>query len=92
MTVKLKKEGEKFIIKVEDTGIGIPKERLPMIFDNIFERTEGAKEAFVLGKGIGLYLSSRIIKAHNGKILAKSEGEGKGSIFVIELPVEKQYN
>ena len=60
------------------------------LFDSTFERTDEAKKTFVSGRGIGLYLSNQIIKAHNGKIWAESEGEGKGSTFNIELPVKQE--
>ena len=53
----------------------------------MFERTEDAKRTTSMGKGIGLPLSTEIIRNHNGKIWAESEGEGKGSTFYIELPV-----
>ena len=43
---------------------------------------------FVTGRGIGLYISAQIIRAHGGKIWAESEGVGKGSTFFIELPYE----
>ncbi|MEK7659031.1 MAG: HAMP domain-containing sensor histidine kinase, partial [Patescibacteria group bacterium] len=82
-------QGKKVKIEIKDTGMGIAKERLPKLFDSTFERTEEAKKTFVTGRGIGLYLSSQIIKAHNGKIWAESEGEGKGSTFYIELPLAK---
>lgn len=78
---------DKILIMVQDTGIGIPKEKIATLFDTAFERGEKAKKTFATGRGIGLYLSSQIIKAHDGKIWAESEGEGKGSTFFIELPV-----
>jgi len=91
ITVKLKSEGAKGYpkvkIEIKDTGMGISKERLPKLFDNILERTEAAKKSFNAGRGVGLYLSSQIIKAHNGRVWAESEGEGKGSTFTIELPI-----
>lgn len=88
--VKIKMGVNNDIVRVEikDTGMGIPKERLPKLFDIIFERTDEAKRSFATGRGIGLYLSSQVIKAHNGKIWVESEGEGKGSTFFIELPIE----
>ena len=89
VTVSLKADGGKVKIGIKDTGAGISKERLPKLFDSIFERTDESKKAFAIGRGVGLYLSSQIIKAHNGKIWAESEGEGKGSIFNIELPVKQ---
>jgi len=77
------------IIAVKDTGIGIAPENTKSLFGKTFERGEIAKKTFVTGRGIGLYISSQIIKAHNGKIWAESQGEGKGSTFFIELPLEK---
>ena len=74
------------LIKISDTGIGMSSERLKTLFTQMFERDEKAKET-ASGKGAGLYLATQVIKAHNGKIWAESEGEGKGSIFYIELPL-----
>ena len=84
--IQVKNDGGIKII-VSDTGIGIPKEKITSLFDSAFERGEQAKNTFAAGRGIGLYLSSQIIKAHNGKVWAESEGEGKGSTFHIELPL-----
>ena len=86
--MSLKVLPDKVRIEIKDTGMGISKERLPKLFDITFDRTDEAKKNFATGRGIGLYLSSQVIKAHNGKIWAESEGEGKGSTFNIELPVE----
>jgi len=77
----------KLRIVVKDTGMGIAKEGLKTLFQRTFERGKEAKEVFATGRGIGLYITYQIIKAHNGKIWAESEGEGKGSTFYIELPV-----
>jgi len=90
ITIKLGVVDGMVKVEIKDTGIGISKERLPKLFDITFERTEEAKKTFATGRGIGLYLSSQVIKAHNGKIWAESEGEGKGSTFHIELPVEQR--
>ncbi|KKQ18595.1 MAG: Multi-sensor signal transduction histidine kinase [Berkelbacteria bacterium GW2011_GWA1_36_9] len=81
------KNSKSIFISVKDTGIGIPPEKIKNLFDNMFQRTEQAQRTTAIGKGIGLYLSSQIIKAHNGKVWAESEGEGKGSTFHIELPI-----
>ncbi len=75
------------MIEVRDTGIGIDSDKLKTLFDTQFERSEEAQKMTSMGKGIGLYLSGQIIKAHNGKVWAESEGEGKGSTFYIELPI-----
>ena len=69
--------------------MGISQDRMEKLFDMTFERSAEAKKSFTSGRGIGLYLSSQVIKAHNGRVWAESEGEGKGSTFYIELPIEK---
>lgn len=72
-------------IIISDTGIGIPKEEIADLFENIFNRGEKAKRLDNIGSGIGLYLSGQIIKAHKGRIWVDS---GKsGSTFYIELPL-----
>lgn len=87
VNMSLKIGNKKVKIMIQDTGMGIAKERMPKLFNSAFERVEAVKEDFSSGHGIGLYLASQIIQAHNGKIWADSEGEGKGSTFHIELPI-----
>lgn len=81
---------DKIIIGVKDTGIGIPPEKIKTLFETQFDRSEQAKKT-AEGKGVGLYLASQIIKYHEGKIWAESEGEGKGSTFYVELPIDKAF-
>jgi signal transduction histidine kinase len=71
---------------VKDTGIGVAPDKIKTLFNSQFERSEQAQKMTSFGRGIGLYLSSNIIKAHNGKIWVKSQGLDKGSTFCIELP------
>lgn len=85
--VTLKTENNKLLILVKDTGMGIPKELIPNLFNQTFRRSEQAQKVFAVGKGVGLFLSSKIVEGHKGKIWAESEGEGKGSTFHIELPM-----
>jgi PAS domain S-box-containing protein len=79
-------EGAQVAIRVKDSGIGIPSEMLPHIFgmftqvDRSLERAEG-------GLGIGLTLVQRLVELHRGTVKAYSEGAGKGSEFVVRLPV-----
>ncbi len=87
VSVKIRRSGSDILIEVKDTGIGISKVHLQNLFGNIFERGEEAKKTFTTGRGIGLYLAAQIIQAHNGKIWAESEGEGKGATFFIQLPM-----
>lgn len=77
-------ENEKSIkFEVKDTGMGIPSEDLPLIFDE-FYKIEADTE---YGTGLGLYLSKKIIEMHGGYITVESE-IGKGSNFIFEIPVE----
>lgn len=78
ISLTAKHDGENIEIAVVDTGIGIPPENLP----NIFERFYKIEDS---GNGIGLHLCRQIIEAHSGTIIALSE-PGKGSRFVIHLP------
>jgi CheY-like chemotaxis protein len=71
---------------VRDTGIGIDKEALPYIFD-MFYQGRSAIERFESGLGIGLSLVRNLVGLHGGTIEAKSDGPGKGSEFVVTLPL-----
>jgi signal transduction histidine kinase len=81
-------EKKRILFWVKDSGIGIPKEELPLIGQIPFERGKEAKKLSLLGKGLGVYLSRLIIEAHQGKLWAESEGLGKGATFYVELPIE----
>ena len=74
----------RFILTVEDTGIGISKDILPRLFQK-FSRADNANMTNIKGTGLGLYVAKDILEAHGGKIEAESKGEGKGSKFIIEL-------
>jgi len=88
VTVKLKKINNKIQIIIKDTGVGISKEQQDELFTRLFERGEHTQKLFATGKGIGLYITAKIVEEHNGKIWAESAGEGKGSTFYIELPIK----
>jgi len=81
-------ENGHILIAVKDTGIGIEKDGQKDIFSKTFQRDDQSWKINAAGKGIGLYLSSQIIQAHNGKIWVESEGKDKGSNFYIELPIK----
>lgn len=88
VTVSLKEVGNKVRVVVKDTGVGISKEDKDKLFGKLFERGEQAQKIFSTGRGIGLYITFKIVEGHNGKIWVESEGEGKGSSFFIELPIK----
>jgi len=68
--------------EVEDTGVGIPKDKLDKIFA-MYYQVQGERHA--TGTGIGLSVSSQIVKAMNGRLTVRSE-LGKGSTFILSLP------
>ncbi len=77
------KNGNKIIVSVQDFGMGIPQKSRRKIFERFFQ-AEGVNQTFP-GLGLGLYISSQIIKRHHGGIWVKSE-KGKGSTFSFSLP------
>ena len=72
-------------IKISDTGIGIPEDELPHIFDR-FYRIEKARTSSNKGSGLGLLICKWIIEAHKGVIDIASE-EGKGTTIIITFPL-----
>lgn len=70
---------------VRDFGVGIPKEKQSKIFKR-FYRVSGHNKHTFPGLGLGLYISSEIIKRHAGRIYFNSD-EGKGSAFYFQLPI-----
>jgi CheY-like chemotaxis protein len=72
-------------VAVKDTGIGSPPESLPRIFD-MFSQVDRTIERATGGLGIGLALVKGLTEMHGGTVVARSEGEGRGSTFVVTLP------
>ncbi|MCM8764606.1 MAG: ATP-binding protein, partial [Candidatus Omnitrophica bacterium] len=83
ITITTRNQSDKLIIKISDTGSGMPPEVLEKIF-NPFFTTKTEKST-----GIGLTISKKIIEAHKGEIYAESQ-QGKGSTFTISLPVKSK--
>lgn len=86
VTVELKKVGTTARVIVRDTGIGLSKEEISNLFQKFVRAGRGNKLSTV-GTGLGLYVVRKMIEAHKGKIYAQSTGEGRGSSFVIDLPL-----
>ena len=74
------------VVVVGDSGIGIPADQLSRIFD-MFSQVGSSLERSHGGLGIGLSLVRRLVELHGGSVEARSEGPGRGSEFVVRLPV-----
>jgi signal transduction histidine kinase len=83
---KKKEEGEgkeQAIVSVKDTGEGISKEVLPKLFSK-FTTSDSST-----GTGLGLYICKSIVEAHDGRIWAENNLDGKGATFTFSLPVKQ---
>ncbi|MBA3723584.1 MAG: PAS domain-containing sensor histidine kinase [Candidatus Levybacteria bacterium] len=85
--IKTTYDNTKVTLCVEDFGVGIPKDKQEKVFEQFF-RVSGSKQSIFPGLGLGLYVSSEIIKREGGRIWVESI-EGKGSTFCISLPIKK---
>jgi signal transduction histidine kinase len=84
LTVEL--QGSDVVVSVRDTGIGIAADQLPRIFE-LFSQADRSLERTQGGLGIGLTLVRQLVEMHGGRVEAHSEGAGKGSEFVVQLPI-----
>ncbi len=84
--VKIDASKQNFIIKIEDTGIGIEEKNLKLVFEEFTQANENIEKTHG-GTGLGLTISKKIIEILNGSISLKSEF-GKGSVFEIALPLD----
>ena len=91
ISVKLEVNGEGAEIRVKDDGVGIPADQVNSIFD-LFVQVDQSLARSVGGLGIGLTISRRLMELHGGSITAYSDGVGKGSEFVLRLPVVESGN
>jgi signal transduction histidine kinase len=73
-------------LQVTDTGAGIPTAFLPYVFDK-FRQADASFTRQYGGLGLGLAIARHLVELHGGLVEARSEGEGKGSTFVVRLPL-----
>lgn len=88
--LSLEKENEEVVIRVQDNGIGIRPELLEHIFEAFTQADTSLARTDSGGLGLGLSIVDGIVRLHNGSVTAFSEGDGKGSLFTIKLPVLTQ--
>ena len=86
ITVTLKDEDHELHVTVADTGVGIPPDDLPYVFER-FYRVDRSRVRATGGAGLGLTIAKRLVEAHGGRIGVESE-LGKGSRFTLTLPKE----
>lgn len=84
ITVRMREEGLHVRTEVEDTGIGIPRDQLPRIFDRFYQ-VDGTTTRRFGGTGLGLAIVKQIVEAHGGKVGVESEVD-KGSLFYFTVP------
>jgi PAS domain S-box-containing protein len=80
------RQGDEAVISVKDAGVGIPLNMLPRVFD-LFWQVDRTLEKSQGGLGVGLTIVKRLVELHGGSVEARSEGYGKGSEFIVRLPV-----
>jgi len=78
--------GKHLRIMISDTGIGIPADEIPRLFTK-FSRGKNVKRLNASGTGLGLYVVKKIVEGNKGKVWVESDGDGRGSKFIVELPV-----
>ena len=82
--VSLEEEGSSVLARIRDTGVGIPEEDLPQLFER-FYRVDKARSRATGGSGLGLSITKEIIDLHGGEVSVSSE-VGVGSTFEVRIP------
>jgi signal transduction histidine kinase len=85
LQVMIMDNGSSAEFKIKDQGIGIPAKEIPYIFEKMYRASNSSKIS-VKGTGLGLYITSQIVKAHGGKIKVKSK-ENHGTVFTVQIPI-----
>ncbi len=86
ISVSLRKEKNKILFIVKDTGVGLTEEDKKKLFTE-GGRGKNSRKLNAHSTGFGLFIAKQIVDAHKGRIWAESEGEGKGSQFYAEFPL-----
>ncbi|MGI4717577.1 MAG: hybrid sensor histidine kinase/response regulator [Janthinobacterium lividum] len=86
LRVALRRQGEEAVLQVQDNGIGIGPDLLPVVFD-LFTQAERTPDRAQGGLGLGLALVKKLVELHDGAVEARSEGAGQGSTFTVRLPL-----
>lgn len=90
VTVRTSAVGARLQVSVHDTGEGIARDFLPHLFDR-FRQADGSAARRHGGLGLGLAIVKQLVELHGGTIEARSDGAGRGSCFVVSLPVHRHH-
>ena len=90
ITLTLEREDREAVVKVQDNGIGIPRQALELVFE-MFSQAHSREERADGGLGIGLSLVRTLIEMQNGSVTAFSDGLGTGSTFTVRLPLAEPH-
>jgi PAS domain S-box-containing protein len=85
ITIRGERDGDEVVVRLRDTGVGIPPEMLPRIFD-VFVQQAQAIDRAQGGLGLGLAIVKGLVELHGGRVSVHSDGVGQGSEFVVRLP------
>jgi PAS domain S-box-containing protein len=89
ISLTAERQGGDLVVRVKDTGVGIPCDKLAHVFD-LFVQVDRSLERSQGGLGIGLTLVKRLVELHGGSVAASSDGPGKGSVFTVRLPLPRE--
>ena len=82
------REGDEAVVRVRDTGIGVPPDVLDRVFDPFVQQSDGSLARTNGGLGVGLTLVRSLVEMHGGRVEATSAGLGQGSEFVVRVPAQ----
>ena len=86
VAVGIKRKPESLVIVISDTGEGMEKQEIALLFES-FSRGQAGTRFWTEGTGLGLYVAKKFAEMNHGKVWAESPGKGQGSAFYIELPI-----
>lgn len=89
VTIEASHEMEDIVVRVRDTGIGIPAHQFEQIFE-LFAQADRMQRGAREGLGIGLAVTRRLVEMHGGIVQVRSDGEGRGSEFIVRLPGKRE--
>jgi two-component system, OmpR family, sensor histidine kinase KdpD len=86
--VNARREKQSIVVEVKDEGIGVPTADVERIFDKFYRVQRGDRQG--AGTGLGLSICRGIIEAHGGRVAVRSRSPGKGTVFTVTFPIEKE--